>query len=66
MNGIFSSILSIQIFFTTNRNLLKKFLEIHPLMGPNGQVYSAKEKAELLANTYEINFPLTMVETYRK
>lgn len=45
-----------QSFYKLNRNLLKKSLVAHPLMGPNGLDFSFKKKAELLADNFEVQF----------
>lgn len=42
--------------FKLNRNLLKKSLAIHPLIGPNGPVYAAGEKAELFVDNFQLQF----------
>lgn len=36
------------LIYKLNRNLLKN----HPLSGPNGQIFSAKEKVEIFASIY--------------
>lgn len=42
--------------YRLNRQLLKKPPAIHPLVGPTGPVYSAAEKAELLADNFQRQF----------
>jgi len=42
--------------FKLNKNLLNETPAIHPLSGPNSLLFNAKDKAELVANTYEHQF----------
>ena len=42
--------------FKLNKSLLHKRPAIHPLSGPNGLLFSAKDKAELLADSLEQQF----------
>jgi len=42
--------------FKLNKKLLNKTPATHPLSGPNSLLYSAKDRAELFAVTYEHQF----------
>uniref|UniRef100_A0A2S2NJB5 Putative RNA-directed DNA polymerase n=1 Tax=Schizaphis graminum TaxID=13262 RepID=A0A2S2NJB5_SCHGA len=42
--------------YKLNRGLLKKRPATHPLLGPNGLSYSAKEKSEIIADSLERQF----------
>jgi len=44
--------------YKINKILLKKTPATHPLVGPNGLAYSANDRAELLADSYESQFIL--------
>jgi hypothetical protein len=42
--------------FKLNKKLLEKSPAAHPLSGPTGLIYSAADKAELFADTFQIQF----------
>lgn len=42
--------------YKLNRSLLKKKPAVHPILGPNGLSYSAKEKSEIIADSLERQF----------
>ncbi|KAE9523075.1 hypothetical protein AGLY_016529 [Aphis glycines] len=42
--------------YKLNRSLLKKKPTTHPILGPNGLSYSAKEKSEIIADSLEHQF----------